>query len=84
MVAVNLGDGRDWRPVEPVAFTQPDHPRLPQILVELLRAERKARAESLVKNSAKDFADYRHACGVIEGLDLAISLAEQAKKRAEA
>lgn len=71
-------------PGDPVAFTQPDHPRLPTILHELLKIERETRAAVLVKNGAKDFAEYRHLCGVIEGLDLAISLALQAKKKAEA
>ena len=68
---------------EPVGFHQPDHPRLPMILLNVLERERAMRIESL-KGVAKDFADYRYHCGVIEGLDLAISFAKEAKKKAEA
>ena len=70
--------------LEPVMVDQPDHPRLAAQLLTILQKERDMRAESLVKASAKDYAEYRWYCGIIEGLDLAIASAKEAKKKAEA
>jgi hypothetical protein len=33
--------------------------------------ERQALTEVLIRGSAKDFAEYKHICGVLRGLDLA-------------
>lgn len=59
--------------MEPVRQFTGDHHRLAITLLQELERTRVAMAETLVKNNAKDFADYRHICGRIEGLDIAIA-----------
>lgn len=42
-----------------------------EVLSERLDRLEAARAQNIVEGGCKDFAAYRHACGVIEGLALA-------------
>ena len=69
---------------EVVTTVRGDDPRLPRILLQMLKEYRAAVAENLVKGHSNDFAEYRHACGKIEGLDIAINFANQAKAKLEA
>lgn len=41
------------------------------VLNEKLEAHKNAAIESLISGGAKDFAEYKAACGVIRGLSLA-------------
>jgi hypothetical protein len=69
---------------EMVTLHQPDHPRLAINLLTILQRERDIRVKTLIESVAKDYADYRQCCGVIEGLDIAIAAAKAAKDKAEA
>jgi hypothetical protein len=42
-----------------------------ELLLSKNAEERKRKTEFLVAGTAKDYAEYRHICGVIRGLDLA-------------
>jgi hypothetical protein len=42
-----------------------------ELLLKHNEDERKALIEVIVSGSASDFANYKHICGVIRGLDLA-------------
>ena len=42
-----------------------------ELLLKRNEDERKALIEVIVSGSASDFANYKHICGVIRGLDLA-------------
>lgn len=42
-----------------------------ELLLSKNADERKRKTEFLVAGTAKDYAEYRHICGVIRGLDLA-------------
>jgi hypothetical protein len=42
-----------------------------ELLLKCNEDERKALIEVIVSGSASDFANYKHICGVIRGLDLA-------------
>lgn len=58
-----------------------------EILQRKLDEDRVAMVDTLISGAAKDFADYRHMCGVIRGLDTAYrhitDLAERVKKEDE-
>ena len=41
------------------------------LLLKRNEEDRKASIDALVSGRVKDFADYKHICGVIRGLDLA-------------
>lgn len=41
------------------------------VLIEKIEAHKIAAMESLVSGGAKDFAEYKAACGIIRGLSLA-------------
>lgn len=41
------------------------------VLIEKLEAHKNAAIESLLSGGAKDFAEYKAACGIIRGLSLA-------------
>jgi len=41
------------------------------VLIEKIEAHKNAAMESLVSGGAKDFAEYKAACGIIRGLSLA-------------
>lgn len=60
-----------------VQTIQPDHPRLAASALTVLQRERHMRAEQMVKVRAKTFEDYQYQVGLIEGLDVAISLLKQ-------
>lgn len=61
-----------------------DHPRLAASLVDRLFKQRAAMIEQLAKNRAKDFPEYKYLCGQIDGLDIAINFAQEAKRKLEA
>lgn len=61
-----------------------DHPRLAATLLETLRKHRILMVETLAKNRAKDFPEYKYLCGQIDGLDIAINFAQEAKRKLEA
>lgn len=67
------------REFEPVREFTGDHRRLATTLLKVLEELRLVTAEMLVKGSPKDFAEYRHACGKIEGLDIAIAQCKKAQ-----
>lgn len=73
------------RPVisEPVSFAQDDNPNLARNLKRDLETVRSGEAAAIV-NSAKDWADYQKRSGIIEGLDIAISLCEKADAKLKA
>lgn len=41
------------------------------VLIEKLEAHKNAAIESLISGGAKDYAEYKAACGIIRGLSLA-------------
>ena len=41
------------------------------VLIEKIEAHKTAAMESLISGGAKDFAEYKAACGIIRGLSLA-------------
>lgn len=69
---------------EAARFTSTDHPALAQTLVRELQKIRDERVRTLVKSPAKDFAEYKERCGVIEGLDIAIAVASQVDTKLKA
>jgi hypothetical protein len=66
----------------PVAFEIDDHPNLARNLERDLQASKASSIEGLT--AAKDWADFQKRRGVIEGLDTAIFLCQEARKRLEA
>jgi hypothetical protein len=76
--------GRFRQPHDVFQVSQDDHPRLAGHLLSRLQKQRAEMIENIAKNLAQDFPEYKRLCGVIEGLDIAISLAEEAKRIAEA
>lgn len=58
-----------------------------ELLLSKNAEERTAQVDFLVTGKAKDYAEYKHICGVIRGLDLAdvhlIDLAERMEKSDE-
>lgn len=50
--------------------------RLHAALVKAITDHRNKVANHLAKGQAADFADYKHACGILEGLRLAMELAD--------
>lgn len=71
-------------PDDVIRGIQPDHPRTAINLLTILQRERESRAAQLVKGFPKTLEEYKFHVGIIEGLDLAIAFAEQAKLKAEA
>lgn len=53
-------------------------------LVKAVQDERNKVANNLAKGLAADFADYKHSCGVLEGLRRANELADSLLKDANA
>lgn len=85
---MSLTDNRRPRPFgnpddEPVITMQADHQRLPGTLLAMLKEQRAKTVENFASRDAKDFAEYRFWRGQIEGLDIAISFAQQAQKKLE-
>ena len=80
-----LADSGRARPrevaVEPVREFAGDHRRLSLTLHKMLTEARAEQAAAIVKGGPKDFPEYRNRIGVIEGLDIAIALCEQAQKQ---
>jgi len=66
---------------EPVNEFMGDHDRLARSLHQMLTKAREGHAAAIVKGGPKDFPEYRNRVGVIEGLDIAIALCEQAQKQ---
>lgn len=66
---------------EPVREFMGDHRRLATSLLASLQAERENAAATIVKGGPRDYAEYRHRVGVIEGLDLAIAYCKDAQDR---
>lgn len=54
-----------------------------ELLLNQNDEERQALTEVLIRGSAKDFAEYKHICGVIRGLDLADAHIRDLAKRME-
>lgn len=52
-----------------------------ELLLKQNDEERQALTEVLIRGSAKDFAEYKHICGVIRGLDLADEYIRDLAKR---
>lgn len=46
--------------------------------------ERAERAMSLANGAAGDFADYRYAVGFMDGMELALTIADEIRKEQEA
>jgi hypothetical protein len=67
--------------MEPVTEFTGDHRRLALTLHQLLVKARAEQAATIVKGGPKDFPEYRNRVGVIEGLDIAIALCEQAQRQ---
>lgn len=67
--------------MEPVREFTGDHHRLALTLHQLLIKAREEHAAAIVKGGPKDFPEYRNRVGVIEGLDTAIALCEQAQRQ---
>lgn len=65
-----------------VAFEQDDHPSLSRNLERDLGAARADQVEGFT--SAKDWADFQKRRGIVEGLDLAISLCQKAREKLNA
>ena len=66
---------------EPVTEFMGDHERLSRSLLQMLIRARQEQADAIVKGGPKDFPEYRNRVGVIEGLDTAIALCEQAQRQ---
>jgi len=64
-----------------VTTQRDDHPHLATTVVSILKRERALIAEQLAKGSVKDYPTYREIVGRIDGLDIAISHAQQVQKR---
>jgi hypothetical protein len=67
---------------EPVSFLQDDHPALSRNLLRDLQIERAKQYEGLI--AAKDWPDFEKRRGLIKGIDAAIDLCAEAKKKLEA
>lgn len=52
-----------------------------ELLLKQNNEERQALTEILARGAAKDFAEYKHICGVIRGLDLADEYIRDLAKR---
>lgn len=52
-----------------------------ELLLKQNNEERQALTEVLIRGSVKDFAEYKHICGVIRGLDLADEYIRDLAKR---
>ncbi len=61
-----------------VAFEQEDHPNLVHNLERQLQAARAAEVDGFT--SARDWPDFQKRRGVVQGLDLAISICQQQQK----
>lgn len=61
-----------------IAFEQEDHPNLPFRLEKDLAAARAAEVEGFI--SAKDWPDFQKRRGVVEGIELAISICQRQQK----
>lgn len=66
---------------EVVSFEQEDHPGLARNLLRDLQEQRESCYAGLI--ASKDWADFERRRGLINGLDNAISLCENAKKKIE-
>jgi hypothetical protein len=66
----------------PVAFEIDDHPNLARNLERDLQTSKAASIEGLT--AAKDWGDFQRRRGVIEGLDIAISLCQRAREKLDA
>lgn len=53
-------------------------------LIRRVTADKIEKALQLSQGYAQDYPDYRYACGVLAGLDLALDIAEEIKKAIEA
>ncbi len=58
--------------------------RFHQALVKSVQDERNKVANNLAKGLAADFAEYKHLCGILEGLKRATDLADALLKDANA
>jgi hypothetical protein len=83
MALADQGRARPRPPLgpEPVTEFMGDHDRLARTLHQMLIKERDEHAAGIVKGGPKDFPEYRNRVGVIEGLDIAIALCEQAQRQ---
>lgn len=70
------------RPIEPVNALQDDHPSLSRNLLRDLQTERAKLVEELIL--AKDWADYEKRRGLINGVETAINLCENAQSKLNA
>lgn len=66
---------------EPVRIYIEDDARLPTTIEKVLREARDNLISGLADGSAKDFADYRDKTGEIRGLNVAISICQNARKQ---
>lgn len=66
-----------------VTMQRDDHPRLAATMLDSLKKQRLMMIEALAKNRAKDFPEYKYLCGQIDGIDIAINFANEARKRLE-
>ena len=60
------------------------HPWFHEELERRVLADKTDKALSLAAGAAGDFADYRYACGLLAGLDLALEIAGEIKKELDA
>lgn len=66
---------------EPVRIYAEDDARLPTTIERALTEARDSLIAGLADGSAKDFADYRDKTGEIRGLNVAISICQNARKQ---
>jgi hypothetical protein len=64
----------------PVRVYYGEDPRLAQSVIGRLRQEITDRASQVARGLAGDWGDYQRRVGVIEGLNEAVKIAEQAEK----
>jgi hypothetical protein len=65
-----------------VTFEKEDHPNLARNLERDLQAAKAAYIEGLT--ASKDWGDFQKRRGQVEGIDLAISLCQEARKKLDA
>jgi hypothetical protein len=56
-------------------------PQFHGLIQDKIQIELDAQKEALARRCATDFADYTQRCGVVQGLELALTLAELSKKQ---
>ena len=65
-----------------VSISHDDHPALARKLEQALTEKREDQLQGIT--SAKDWPDFQKRCGRIDGIDLAISICAEIRKRLEA